>query len=67
MALSKEERETSEGLEQLLEKTEETLAEVDKAIVEEPKVIKGGSANKQKQRRIKKLCNQLRKDYLPRK
>ncbi|ATX39115.1 hypothetical protein CTW00_00915 [Streptococcus iniae] len=67
LALSKEECETSEGLVRLLEDTEQALAEVEKAISEEPKVIKGGSANKQKRRRIKKLRNQLRKDYLPRK
>ncbi|WP_161979853.1 IS1182 family transposase, partial [Streptococcus sp. S784/96/1] len=67
LALSKEECETSEGLVRLLEDTEQALAEVEKAISEEPKVIKGGSANKQKRRRIKKLRNQLRKDYIPRK
>lgn len=67
LALSKEECETSEGLVRLLEDTEQALAEVEKSISEEPKVIKGGSANKQKRRRIKKLRNQLRKDYLPRK
>ena len=67
LALSKEECETSEGLVRLLENTEQALAEVEKVISEEPKVIKGGSANKQKRRRIKKLRNQLRKDYIPRK
>ncbi|MHC5879394.1 IS5/IS1182 family transposase, partial [Streptococcus pyogenes] len=61
-ALSKEECETSEGLVRLLEDTEQALAEVEKAISEEPKVIKGGSANKQKRRHIKKLRNQLKKD-----
>lgn len=67
LALSKEECETSEGLVRLLENTEQALAEVEKVISEEPKVIKGGSTNKQKRRRIKKLRNQLKKDYLPRK
>ncbi|MEW4353296.1 IS1182 family transposase [Streptococcus pneumoniae] len=67
LALSKEECETSDGLKALLEKTEEALDEVEKAIAQEPKVIKGGSANKQKRRRIQKLRNQLKKDYLPRK
>ncbi|WP_162012971.1 transposase, partial [Streptococcus sp. S784/96/1] len=67
LALSKEECETSEGLVRLLEDTEQALAEVEKAISEEPKVIKGGSANKQKRRRIKKLRNQLKKDDIPRK
>lgn len=67
LALSKEECETSEGLVHLLEDTEQTLAAVEKALSEEPKVIKGGSTNKQKRRRIKKLRNQLKKDYLPRK
>ncbi|MCM0724123.1 transposase, partial [Streptococcus iniae] len=47
LALSKEECETSEGLVRLLEDTEQALAEVEKSISEEPKVIKGGSANKQ--------------------
>lgn len=41
--------------------------EVEKAISEEPKGIKGGYANKQKRRRIKKLRNQLRRDDIPRK
>ncbi|WP_093649778.1 IS1182 family transposase [Streptococcus varani] len=67
IALSKEERETSQGLEELLEKTEEALAEVEKAIEQEPIVIKGGSANKQKRRRLKKIRRQLKNDYLPRK
>ncbi|MET3558050.1 transposase, partial [Streptococcus rupicaprae] len=67
LALSKEACETSEGLVRLLKDTEHALAEVEKVISEEPKVIKGGSANKQKRRRLKKLRNQLRKDYLPRK
>ncbi|MEX2805689.1 transposase, partial [Streptococcus sp. H31] len=67
LALSKEACETSEGLVRLLEDTEQALAEVEKAISEEPKVIKGGSANKRKRRRIKKLRNQLRKDDIPRK
>ena len=67
LALSKKECETSEGLVHLLDETEQALAAVEKAISEEPKVIKGGSANKQKRRRIKKLRKQLKKDYLPRK
>ena len=67
IALSKEERETSQGLEELLEKTEEVLSEVEKAIEQEPTVIKGGSANKQKRRRLKKIRRQLKNDYLPRK
>ena len=54
-------------MEKAVTKYEEALAEIEKAISEEPKVIKGGSVNKQKRRRIKKLRNQLRKDYLPRK
>ena len=67
LALSKEERETSQGLEELLEKTEAALAEIEQAIEEEPKVIKGGSANRQKRRRIKKIRKQLKDDFLPRK
>ncbi|HDR3341828.1 TPA: IS1182 family transposase, partial [Bacillus anthracis] len=67
IALSKEERETRQGLEDLLEQTEVALAEVEKAIEQEPKVIKGGSANKQKRRHLKKLRNQLKKDFIPRK
>ncbi|MGQ7341053.1 IS5/IS1182 family transposase, partial [Streptococcus suis] len=34
---------------------------------QEPKVIKGGSANKQKRRRIKKLKRKLKEDFLVRK
>lgn len=67
LALSKEERETSQGLEELLEKTEAALVEIEQAIEEEPKAIKGGSANKQKRRRIKKIRKQLKDDFLPRK
>lgn len=67
LALSKEACDTSEGLVRLLEDTEHALAEVEKDISEKPKVIKGGSANNQKRRRIKKLRNQLRKKVFPRK
>lgn len=54
-------------MEELLEKTEATLAEIEQVIEEEPKVIKGGSANRQKRRRIKKIRKQLRDDFLSRK
>ncbi|MEX2785728.1 IS1182 family transposase, partial [Streptococcus sp. H49] len=67
LALSKEACDTSEGLVRLLEDTEQALTEVEKAISEEPKVIKGGSANKRKRRRLKKVRHQLRKDVIPRK
>lgn len=67
IALSKEELETSEGLLQLLQETEATLEEVEKAIAEEPKAIKGGSANKKKRRRLKALRRKLKEDYLVRK
>ena len=66
-ALSKEECLTSEGLKQLLQETEQVLDEVEKAISQEPKVMKGGSANKQKRRRIKKLRRKLKEDYQLRK
>lgn len=51
----------------LLEKGKEAFDEVEKAITQEPKVIKGSSVNTQKRQRIKKFRNQLRKDYIPRK
>ncbi|HEP1845056.1 TPA: transposase, partial [Streptococcus suis] len=41
-ALSKEECLTSEGLNQLLQETEQVLDEVEEAISQEPKVSKGG-------------------------
>ncbi|HFI0466934.1 TPA: IS1182 family transposase [Streptococcus suis] len=66
-ALSKEECLTSEGLKQLLHETEQVLDEVEEAISQESKVIKGGSANKQKRRRIKKLKRKLKEDCLVRK
>ena len=44
-----------------------TLDEIEQAIEEEPKVIKGGSANRQKRRRIKKIRKQLKDEFLPRK
>ena len=66
-ALSKEECLTSEGLKQLLQETEQVLDEVEEAISQEPKVIKGGSANRQKRRRIKKLKRKLKEDFLVRK
>lgn len=50
LALSKEECETSQVLE---EQTEQTLAEVEQAISKEEKVKKGGSANKRKRRGLK--------------
>lgn len=62
-ALSKEECLTSEGLKQLLQE----IDEVEEAISQEPKVIKGGSANRQKRRRIKKLKRKLKEDCLVRK
>ncbi|HEM3636818.1 TPA: transposase, partial [Streptococcus suis] len=66
-ALSKEECLTSEGLNQLLQETEQVLDEVENAISQEPKVIKGGSVNRQKRRRIKKLKRKLKEDFLVRK
>lgn len=66
-ALSKEECLTSEGLNQLLQETEQVLDEVEEAISQEPKVSKGGSANRQKRRRIKKLKRKLKEDCLVRK
>ena len=67
VALSKEELETSQGLSELLKATEKTLAEVETAIQNEPKVIKGGSKNKEKRRRLKKLHRSLKEDFLVRK
>lgn len=66
-ALSKEECLTSEGLYQLLQETETLLGDVEEAITKEPKVIKGGSKNKQKRRRLKKYRRKLKMDYLVRK
>ncbi|MBF0806803.1 MULTISPECIES: IS1182 family transposase, partial [unclassified Streptococcus] len=66
-ALSKEECLTSAGLLQLLQDTEQILEEVEEAISQEPKVIKGGSVNKQKRRRLKKHHRKLKEDYLNRK
>ncbi|MGQ7414307.1 IS5/IS1182 family transposase, partial [Streptococcus suis] len=57
----------SEGLKQLLQENEQVLDEVEEAISQEPKVIEGGSANKQKRRRIKKLKRKLKEDFLVRK
>lgn len=66
-ALSKGECLTSEGFKQLLQETEQVLDEVEKAISQEPKVIKGGLTNRQKRRRIKKLKKKLKEDFLLRK
>lgn len=65
--LSKEAQITSEGLNQLIQKTDELLEEVETQIAEEPKIIKGGSKNKRKRRRLKKYHRQMMKDFLERK
>lgn len=66
-ALYKEDCLTSTGLGELLLDTESVLDDLEEAITQEPTVIKGGSANKQKRRRIKKLRRKLKEDYLVRK
>ncbi|NKZ23197.1 transposase, partial [Pediococcus argentinicus] len=57
---------TSDGVADILKQTTNEIEILDSRIAKEPKVIPGGSKNKRKRRRLKKLARTLKTDYLPR-
>lgn len=65
--IEKDELDTSDALEQMIQAIDEKYEEIEAAIQEEPAVIKGGSKNKQKRRKLKKYRRLLLGNYLPRK
>ena len=64
--MEKEYLTSSDGLVEILKKTQDEIDHLDHVIEQEPKVIKGGSKNKQRRRKLKKLAHKMEKDYLPR-
>ena len=67
IALSKEDLETSTGIEKVIESLDEELQVVEAAITEETVIPKGGSKHKRRRRILKKHRNKCTKDFLPRK
>lgn len=67
LAITEDELDTSEGLQEIIEAVESRLEELEEAIVEEPNVIEGGSQNKRDRRTLKKHHRKLVEDFLPRK
>lgn len=64
--MEKEYLTSSDGLVEILKKTQDEIDHLDHVIEQEPKVIKGGAKNKQRRRKLKKLAHKMEKDYLPR-
>ncbi|MCT3189547.1 hypothetical protein [Limosilactobacillus reuteri] len=64
--IEKEEVKTIQGVETITDQLEKEVDQLNRMIENEPKIIKGGSRNKQKRRRIKKYVRKLKEDYLPR-
>lgn len=64
--IEKEEAKIIQGVETIIDQLEKEVDQLDRMIENEPKIIKGGSQNKQKRRRIKKYVRKLKEDYLPR-
>ena len=64
--IEKEEVKTIQGVETITDQLEKEVDQLNRMIENEPKIIKGGSQNKQKRRRIKKYVRKLKEDYLPR-
>lgn len=67
LAMAEDELTTSPALTQLIQAVEARIDSLNVAIEAEPKVIKGGSVNKQERRTIRKYLRKLVEDYLPRK
>lgn len=57
---------SSQGLNQLANEVEAEVERLDQVIANELKAIPGGSKQKQKRRRLKKLFHRIRRDYQPR-
>lgn len=64
--MEKEYLTSSDGLVEILKKTQDEIDHLDHVIEQEPKVIKGEAKNKQRRRKLKKLAHKMEKDYLPR-
>lgn len=58
--------ESIDGMELMAEEVEKEITNLDEAIKQEPKIIKGGSVRKRRRRFLKKLRRQLREDLIPR-
>ena len=67
ICLSKEQLDTSEGIETLIEAIDTSLEAVEESIQEETQIPKGGSIHKRRRRLLNKHRNKCVKDYLPRK
>lgn len=67
ICLSKEQLDTSEGIETLIDALDASLEAVEESIQEETQIPKGGSIHKRRRRLLKKHRNKCVKDYLPRK
>ena len=65
-AIEREEAKTMAGAAKMSTALEQKLDTLDAKIDHEPRVIKGGSANKRKRRTVRKLARKLKQDYLPR-
>ncbi|WP_225742868.1 IS1182 family transposase [Marinilactibacillus sp. Marseille-P9653] len=67
ICLSKEQLDTSEGIETLIDAIDTSLEAVEESIQEETQIPKGGSIHKRRRRLLTKHRNKCVKDYLPRK
>lgn len=67
IAISKDMLGSSDAIKELIKETDVKLAELEKDIEAEPKVIKGGSKNKRVRRKLKSIKRKLKQDFLPRK
>lgn len=57
---------SSEGLTEVLAAVIDEIQDLTQKVAAEPKVIKGGSPNKQARRMLKKAAHKIETDYLPR-
>lgn len=64
--MDKEYLTSSAGLAEILIETQDEIDHLDQVIEEEPQVIKGGSKNRKRRRKLKKLARKMKEDYLPR-
>lgn len=64
--MAQEQIQTSQGLSELAQETENEIKALNEQIVQETKIIPGGSPRKAKRPHLKKLLHKLNKDYVPR-
>lgn len=67
LAIQEDDKQTSQGILAMIQKTDEKIEALNQAIEQEPKVIPDGSSNKRKRRLLKKYSRKLSIDYYPRK